>query len=329
VRVAVVGAGGWGTALAKVLFENDLDVLLWCREESVLRSIRERHENDAFLPGVHLPAGLAVTGELSRSVSGAEIVVLAVPSAFLRTTLSALPSDLGGARIVVSAIKGLEETTHLRMSQVVSEHYPGDVVAISGPTFAREVAHGEPSALVAASRSEAAALEIQNRFSTPSLRIYTNDDVVGVELSGALKNVIALAVGVITGLGLGHNPVAALITRGLAEISRLVEAMGGRRETVAGLSGMGDLVLTSTGHLSRNRRVGIELGRGRKLPDILADMKQVAEGVRTTHAAVSLAREFRVDMPIVFQMERLLRGETTAQDVQQELMTRPLKSERG
>ena len=329
VRVAVVGAGGWGTALAKILHENDLDVLLWCREESVLRSIQERHENDAFLPEVPLPAGLAVTGELSRSVSGAQIVVLAVPSPYLRPTLAVLKPELGGARIVVSAIKGLEETTHLRMSQVVAEHYPGDVVAISGPTFAREVALGEPSALVAASRSEGAALEIQERFSTSSFRIYTNDDVVGVELSGALKNVIALAVGVITGLGLGHNPVAALITRGLAEISRLVEAMGGRRETVAGLSGMGDLVLTSTGHLSRNRRVGIELGRGRKLPDILADMNQVAEGIRTTHAAVSLAREFHVDMPIVFQMERLLRGETTAQDVQQELMTRPLKSERG
>jgi glycerol-3-phosphate dehydrogenase (NAD(P)+) len=328
-KVAVVGAGGWGTALAKTLFENGLDVLLWCREESVLRSMRERHENDAFLPGIRLPAGLAVTGVLPESVSGAEIVVLAVPSPFLRATLAVLKPELVGARIVVSAIKGLEEATHLRMTQVISEHYEGEVVAISGPTFAREVARGEPSALVAASSSEAAALEIQERFSTSSFRIYTNDDVIGVELSGALKNVIALAVGVITGLGLGHNPIAALITRGLAEISRLVEAMGGRRETVAGLSGMGDLVLTSTGHLSRNRRVGIELGRGRKLPDILADMQQVAEGIRTTHAAVSLAREFRVDMPIVLQMERLLRGETTPQEVQQELMTRPLKSERG
>jgi glycerol-3-phosphate dehydrogenase (NAD(P)+) len=329
VKVAVIGAGGWGTALAKILSENDLAVQLWCREEEVRRSIRERHENDSFLPGIRLPPELEVTGDPARALARAEIAILAVPSLYLRATLIDLNSALAGVRRVVSAIKGLEETTHLRMSQVISEFYEGDVVVLSGPTFAREAAQGEPSALVAASTSEEAASEIQARFSTPGFRIYTNDDVVGVELGGALKNVIALAVGVITGLGLGHNPAAALITRGLAEISRLVEAMGGRGETVAGLSGMGDLVLTCTGHLSRNRQVGIELGRGRKLPEILAEMQQVAEGVRTTHAAVALARTHRVEMPIVFQMERLLRGETTPRDIRQGLMTRPLKSERG
>jgi glycerol-3-phosphate dehydrogenase (NAD(P)+) len=214
------------------------------------------------------------------------------------------------------------------MSEVITQTFEGAApVVLSGPTFAREVALGEPTALVAASSSLDRAKEIQTLLSTATFRVYTNDDVLGVELGGALKNVIALAVGVATGLGLGHNPKAALMTRGLAEISRLVEAMGGRRETLAGLAGMGDLVLTCTGHLSRNRQVGIELGKGRPLGEVLSGMEQVAEGVRTTHAAVALAREHGVDMPIATHMERLLRGETTPQDVMRELMTRPLKSE--
>jgi glycerol-3-phosphate dehydrogenase (NAD(P)+) len=214
------------------------------------------------------------------------------------------------------------------MSEVLSQTLPGaSTVVLSGPTFAREVALGEPTALVAASADLHRSEEIQRRFSTPSFRIYTNDDVLGVELGGALKNVIALAAGVATGLGLGENPKAALLTRGLAEISRLVEAMGGRRDTLFGLAGMGDLVLTATGHLSRNRKVGIELGKGRRLDEILAGMDQVAEGVRTTHAAVDLARAHAVEMPIAFQIERLLRGEITAEEVMRELMTRPLKSE--
>lgn len=329
-KVSVIGAGGWGTALARLLSENRLDVALWCREEEVLRSIRECGENERFLPTVRLPASLAVTGDVGKAAEGAEILLFAVPSQYLRAVLGEVRPHASAARRFVSAVKGLEESTHLRMSQVVSECLSadsGDVVVLSGPTFAREVAAGEPSALVAASAPIEAAEEIQGRFSTASFRIYTNDDVVGVEIAGALKNVIALAVGVTVGLGLGHNPAAALVTRGLAEISRLVEAMGGRRDTVAGLAGMGDLVLTCTGPLSRNRSVGIELGRGRPLSDILAGMSQVAEGVRTTHAAVALAREHVVDMPIVFQMERLLRGETTPGEVAKELMTRPLKAE--
>ncbi len=327
-KIAVIGAGGWGTALAKILSENELEVTLWCREEDVRRSIGERRENDRFLPGISLPASLRTTGSLEEAARGSEVLLLAVPSPYMRSVLSELVPLVRGVASVVSVTKGLEETTHFRMSEVISQTLDGVApVVLSGPTFAREVALGEPTALVAASSGLQEAKEIQAHFSTASFRIYTNDDVLGVELGGALKNVIALAVGVATGLGLGHNPRAALMTRGLAEISRLVEAMGGRRETLAGLAGMGDLVLTCTGHLSRNRQVGIELGKGRSLEEVLAGMDQIAEGVRTTHAAVALAKEHGVEMPIVVQMERLLRGETTAVDVMRELMTRPLKAE--
>jgi glycerol-3-phosphate dehydrogenase (NAD(P)+) len=328
VKIAVIGAGGWGTALAKVLSENEHEAVLWCREEEVRRSIDERRENVRFLPGIPLPASLRVTGNLAEATRGSETLLLAVPSPYMRSVLSELAPMVRGAATVVSATKGLEETTHFRMSEVISQTLEGVApVVLSGPTFAREVALGEPTALVAASASLERAKEIQARFSTPGFRIYTNDDVLGVELGGALKNVIALAAGVATGLGLGHNPRAALMTRGLTEIARLVEAMGGRRETLFGLAGMGDLVLTCTGHLSRNRHVGIELGKGRSLGDVLGGMDQVAEGVRTTHAAMALSREHGVEMPIVFQMERLLRGETTPEDVMRELMTRPLRSE--
>jgi glycerol-3-phosphate dehydrogenase (NAD(P)+) len=328
VNVAVIGAGGWGTALAKILTENGLQVILWCREEEVRRSIRERNENDRFLPGITLPVGLRTTGDLQEAARGSDVLLVAVPSPYLRSVVTELAHSARAAERVVSATKGLEEATHLRMSEVIAQAFEGVApVVLSGPTFAREVASGEPTALVAASADLDAAKEIQGRFSTPSFRIYTNDDVLGVELGGALKNVIALAVGVATGLGLGHNPKAALMTRGLAEIARLVTAMGGLRETLFGLAGMGDLVLTCTGHLSRNRQVGIELGKGRSLEDVLSGMEQVAEGVRTTHAAVALAREHGVEMPIVVQMERLLRGETTAEEAMRELMTRPLKSE--
>ncbi len=252
-KVAVVGAGGWGTALAKLLCENRLDVHLWCREEEVRRSIRERSENELFLRGIRLPEPLIVTGSLVEAVSDAEIILLAVPSPYVRRTLTEMTSSMVAGARLVSATKGLEEETHLRMSEVIDEVLAevgaevSGVVALSGPTFAREVAKGEPTALVAASASLAAAEDIQTRFSTGTFRIYTNDDVVGVELGGALKNVVALAVGVATGLGLGHNPAAALMTRGLAEIARLVEAMGGRRETLLGLAGMGD----SRAHLHR------------------------------------------------------------------------------
>ena len=327
-KIGLIGAGGWGTALAKVLSENRHELVLWCREEEVRASIRDRRENTRFLPGIALPESLRVTASLEEAARGAEILVLAVPSPYVRAVATELAPWVLRDASVVSATKGLEETTHLRMSEVILQTLedPSPVV-LSGPTFAREVGLGEPTALVAASADLSRAKRIQESFSTPSFRIYTNDDVLGVELGGALKNVIALAAGVATGLGLGENPKAALLTRGLAEISRLVEAMGGRRDTLFGLAGMGDLVLTATGHLSRNRQVGIELGKGRPLGDILAGMDQVAEGVRTTHAALDLARAHGVEMPIVMQMDRLLRGETAAEEVMRELMTRPLKAE--
>jgi glycerol-3-phosphate dehydrogenase (NAD(P)+) len=328
VKIAVIGAGAWGTALAKILTESEQDVTLWCREEEVRHSIVERRENARFLPDIALPTRLKATGELGEAVRSAEVLVFAVPSAYLRAVAREIASLAPDARRLLSATKGLEERTHVRMSEVLSETFSGaSPVVLSGPSFAREVAFGEPTAIVAASEDLEAAKDVQARFSTPTFRIYSNDDVLGVELGGALKNVIALAVGVATGLGLGHNPKAALMTRGLAEIARLVEAMGGRRDTLFGLAGMGDLVLTCTGLLSRNRQVGVELGKGRKLEDILAGMEQVAEGVRTTHAAVALARDHGVEMPIVLQMERLLRGKTTPEEAMRELMTRPLKAE--
>ncbi len=328
-RIGVIGAGGWGTALSKTFSDSGHEVTLWCREDPVRADIHDRRVNEHFLPDIELPETLRVTGDLSEAAVGAEMIVLAVPSQYLRGVLGALAPSLGASPLLVSATKGIEEGTLLRMSQVVDEVLPfdTDVVAISGPTFAREVGLGQPTALVAASRDPLPALSVQAELSTSSFRIYTNDDLVGVELGGALKNVVAIAAGVASGLGLGHNPLAALMTRGLAEISRLSEALGGKRETLAGLAGMGDLVLTCTGGLSRNRRVGMQLGEGKNLEEILATMEMVAEGVRTTHAAVALARKHDVEMAIVFQMERLLRGETTPQDAIRALMSRPLKAE--
>ena len=328
-HIGIIGAGGWGTALSKTFCDSGHLVTLWCRENDVLNDIQVRHINRHFLPGIELPSALKVTSNLSEVAAGAEMIVLAVPSQYMRGVLSMLAPFLGTSVLLVSATKGIEEGTLFRMSQVIDEvlSFDTDIVAISGPTFAQEVGFGKPTALVAASRDPVTALSVQAELSTPSFRIYTNDDVVGVELGGALKNVVAIAAGVASGLGLGHNTLAALMTRGLAEVSRLSEALGGKRETLAGLSGMGDLVLTCTGGLSRNRRVGIQLGEGKTLAEILDSMEMVAEGVRTTHAAVALARKYDVEMAIVFQMERLLRGETTPPAAIRALMSRPLKAE--
>ena len=327
--VAVVGAGAWGTALAKLIADKGESVTLWCREPEVLAGFRERRVNEPFLPDVPLPGKLDVTQALGACVRDKEFVLLAVPSQYLRSVLEELVPHVSASQRFVSATKGIEEGTLLRMSEVVADVLPfsPDLTAISGPTFAKEVARGEPTALVAASENEASALYIQACLATKIFRVYTNDDVIGVELGGALKNVIAIAVGVASGLGLGYNPAAALMTRGLAEISRLAEAMGGKRETLAGLSGVGDLVLTCTGRLSRNRTVGIALGEGQSLADIVSKMRQVAEGVATTHAAVALARAHQIEMPTTFQMERLLRGEATAREAMHELLDRPVGSE--
>ena len=328
-KLAVIGAGAWGTALAKVLSEQSHEVALWVREDDVRLSIAERRSNDRFLPGIELPPELRVTGGLGEAVQGVAHVFLVVPSRYLRSVVKALSPHIPESCLLVSATKGIEEGSLVRMSEVIrSELSPQPtIVALSGPSFAREVARGEPTALVAASPTPGPALEVQRHFSSTNFRIYTNDDIVGVELGGALKNVIALAVGVAAGLELGYNPAAALMTRGLEEISRLSIAMGGKRGTLAGLTGMGDLVLTCTGHLSRNRRVGLELGKGRPLAEIVSTTDQVAEGVSTTHAAVALARQHDVEMPIVCQMDRLLSGKTTPREAMKELMSRPLRSE--
>jgi glycerol-3-phosphate dehydrogenase (NAD(P)+) len=296
----------------------------------VVQSIRSRRVNELFLSDVELPSQIFVTGDFEEAVEGAEMVLLAVPSQYLRGVLAQLTPHVPADAFFVSATKGLEQGTCLRMSEVIGEaapHFKGRVVAISGPTFAIEVVKGYPTALAAACSGQSLAKIVQTELSTESFRIYTNDDIIGVELGGAVKNVIAIASGVGAGLGLGHNPLAALVTRGLAEISRLSEALGGRRATLSGLAGMGDLVLTCTARLSRNRTVGYELGRGKPLEEILASMQTVAEGVSTTRATVALAQKHRVEMPITFQMDRLLRDETTPQEAIHELMSRPLREE--
>ncbi len=305
-------------------------VRLWAREREVVESIRDRRLNELFLSDVELPQEIFVTGELLEAVEGAEIVLVAVPSQHLRGVVERLVPHVPANAFFVSATKGLEEGTCLRMSEVIGEVAPdfkGRVVAISGPTFAREVAKEYPTALVAAGVEPGLARTVQTAFSTTSFRIYTNDDIVGVEIGGAVKNVIAIAAGVGAGLGLGHNPLAALVTRGLREISRLSEAMGGRRDTLSGLAGMGDLLLTSTAKLSRNRTLGYELGRGKPLAEILSSMRMIAEGVPTTRATVTLAKKYNVEMPITFQTDRLLRDETTPEKAIQELMSRPLREE--
>lgn len=304
---------------------------LWAHEPEVVRSIRERRVNDLFLTDVELPAELAVTEEPAEAVTGADVLLTAVPSQHLRQVLEKLEPHFPFDAIVVSATKGLEDGTGFRMSEVIEKvlgpKLRSPVVAFSGPTFAKEVALEYPTALVAASRDHGLARQIQTELTTNRFRIYTNSDIIGVELGGAVKNVIGIAAGVCAGLSIGHNPLAALVTRGLAEMSRLCEAMGGNRETLSGLAGMGDLLLTCTSELSRNRTVGFELGRGRPLDEILSTMRMIAEGVPTTHVALSLAENHGVEMPITFQMGRLLRGETTPTDAIQELMSRPLKAE--
>ena len=326
--VSVIGAGAWGTALAKHLAEKGQHVTLWCHEDEVVTSIKESRTNKFFLPGVVLPKSIDPTGELSL-VDG-DIVVFAVPSVHFRGVAEKLAPHMTSEQHFVSATKGIEDRSLLRMSEVLSDSFvfKPDVAVLSGPTFAKEVAQGEPTALVVAGNCESSLLLIQERFSTPSFRIYTNSDLIGVELGGALKNVIALAVGVATGLGLGSNPKAALMSRGLAEVSLLCEKMGGFRETLLGLSGVGDLVLTCTSKLSRNFTVGMSLGKGERLSKILSMMPQVAEGIGTTHAAVALANKYRIDMPISAQMKRLLDGEITAQKALEELFTYPVGPER-
>ncbi len=332
-KIAIIGAGGWGTALAIVVARSRAPhrIALWAREQDVLDSLRKDRTNPAFLPRFTVPAEVEVTGELREAVDGADIVIGAMPSAHARELYTEMLPFFGRMTGFVSATKGLESKTLLRITEVIEQvltpKFWPRVAVISGPSFALEVARGDPTAIVAASKDRMLATELQEQLSGPTLRVYTNDDVVGVELGGAMKNVIAIAAGVAEGLGLGHNTIAALITRGLAEMTRLGTAFGARKETLAGLAGMGDLVLTCTGDLSRNRSVGVELGRGKKLEEILASTRMVAEGVGTTGAAHALALRLGIELPITEQMYAVLYEGRAPQDAIRELMERPLKAE--
>ncbi len=328
-RAAVLGAGSWGSALAVHLAASDRPVALWARDAALARAMAAERSNPQYLPAVEFPASLTPTASLEEAVAGAGLVVLAVPSHGLRLVARALAPALPSGAVLVSATKGLEADTLQRMSEVVNDETGGrfPIVVLSGPSFAQEVVRKQPTALVVASVDAAACQLVQQELKSASLRLYASDDVAGVELGAALKNVIAIAAGVVEGLDLGQNALAALITRGLAEMSRLSAAMGGRRETRAGLSGLGDLILTCTGELSRNRRVGVELGRGRPLDAILRDMHMVAEGVRTTDAALALGRRHGVELPITAEMAEVLAGRRTPMQAVGCLMLRPQRGE--
>ena len=330
-RVAVIGAGGWGTALSIVAARAGCEVRLWARDTGVAAEIDETRVNRAYLDGHAVPDGVLATADAQRALRGAELVVLAAPSHATRGVLEALRDALEPGAVLVSATKGLEVETGKRISEVVSEVVGAEAAArfvcLSGPSFAQEVAAGRPAAVVAASRDEGLGRAVQRALSAQNFRVYTNPDVVGAELGGASKNVMAVAAGMVAGLGLGANSVAALVTRGLAEMTRLALAEGARLETLMGLAGLGDLVLTCTGGLSRNRYVGQELGRGRALADVLAGMREVAEGVRTTRALRLLAARRGVEMPITDEVHAVLYEGKTARAAVESLMTRPLREE--
>ena len=326
--IAVLGAGSWGTTLADLLARKGEDVRLWAYEPEVVDSINRSHENPLFLADVPLAANLTAVGDAREAVRGAEVIVAAAPSHALRAVLGLVDGAVARGTLVVSATKGIETDSLALMSAVIAESLPGcRVAALSGPSFALEVCRGQPTAVVAASRDAASARDAQRVFATPVFRVYTNADVTGVELAGALKNVIAIATGMAEGLGLGHNPRAALITRGLAEITRLGVAMGADPLTFAGLAGMGDLVLTATGGLSRNRTLGVALARGERFEDYQKAHRSVAEGANTSRAGAALAARHGVELPITTQVcDVLFRGKPPREGVA-ELMTRELKSE--
>jgi glycerol-3-phosphate dehydrogenase (NAD(P)+) len=334
-KIAIIGAGAWGTALSIVLGRNEAhQIRLWAHEREVCDTMARQRVNEKFLPGCTLPKAVNPTTDWKEALSGAEIVVSVMPSHHCRSVVQDMQAYLTPEMLLVSATKGIENNTNMRITEVIcdvvssTKGFTPSIGALSGPSFALEAARGDPTAITIASEDMELARTVQSAFSGPSFRVYTNADVIGVELGGALKNIIAIAAGISAGLGLGHNSVAALITRGLAEMTRLVIACGGKAETMAGLAGLGDLVLTCTGGLSRNRSVGVELGRGRKLPEILAGMHgMVAEGIFTTTAAVGLARARGIEMPITEQMHAILRQGKAPREAIHELMSRSGKSE--
>jgi glycerol-3-phosphate dehydrogenase (NAD(P)+) len=326
--LAIIGAGSWGTALSIVLAPKFERVRLWVHEEDLAARMNATRENDVYLKGFMLAQNVDVLTDLGAAVDRAGVVVGVMPSRHARGLYSRMLPHLEDSMIFVSATKGIENGTLLRMSEVIAEVTGMPKIAIlSGPTFAREVASGEPAAIVVAASDPKVATEVQTAFSGPSLRLYTNQDPIGVEVGAALKNVIAIGAGVCKGLGLGNNTIAALITRGLAEISRLAVAMGGEPKTLAGLAGLGDLVLTCSGELSRNRQVGLELARGRTIEDITGSMAMVAEGVETCAAAVGLGAKFGVDLPIIQQMHAVIHRGKSPREALRDLMERTLKGE--
>jgi glycerol-3-phosphate dehydrogenase (NAD(P)+) len=328
--IAVLGAGGWGTALGVHLVRTGHEVWLWGRDAALVADLRTRRANAVYLPDITFPPRLNVTADLAEALHGADVIVSAVPSHGMRDVLRRAAPLVHDA-IVVSAAKGLEQHTLVRPSEIVQQEFGSNVrvSVLSGPSFASEMARELPTAVCIASADPRVVEKVQSEFRAPYFRLYGTHDVVGVEIGGALKNVIAIAAGVAEGLGLGQNAQAGLITRGLAEIARLACAAGAQRQTLAGLTGLGDLVLTCTGTLSRNRHVGLELARGRALPDVLASMKTVAEGVRTTDAALALAARYRVELPIAAQVAELLAGRKDPRSALYDLMVRPQKAEAG
>ncbi len=330
-RIAVVGGGSWGTAFAAMLSERHGDVSLWVREPDVCATILSDRENRAFLPGVTVPEGVRPTTDIEESLDGREIVALAVPSQYLRDVAGRCGPHIAPGAAVVSLVKGLENGTLLRMTQVLSQALPASrdrLAVLSGPTFSGEIARGMPAGATVASEDPDVAAVLQAAFSGKRFRVYAGTDVTGIEIGGALKNVMAIAAGMSDGLGFGHNARALLISRGLAEISRLGVRLGADPQTFYGLSGLGDLVLTCTGDLSRNRTVGMRIGKGERLADILAGMQMVAEGVMTANAAVDLSRRTGVAMPISEQVHLILKEGKDVRAAVTELLSRALRKEK-
>ena len=330
-RIAIVGGGSWGTALSIVLAPRYPEIGLWVYEAGLAERMAATRENDIYLPGFRVPDNVAITNDLGHALKGADIVIGVMPSHLARDLYQRMLPHLRVNMLLVSAAKGLENHSLLRVSEiiqaVVGTNFPARVGVISGPTFAREVAAGVPTACVIASADAELAETVQRGFSGPTLRLYTSSDVVGVEIGGAIKNVIAIGAGLCDGLKLGYNPRAALITRGLAEMTRLATSMGGRVTTLAGLAGLGDLVLTCTGELSRNRNVGMELAKGRTASQIASSTPMIAEGIKTTRTAVELGNRYRVDLPIARQMHLVLDEGKPPEEAIRQLMERSLKEE--
>ena len=328
-RIAIIGGGSWGTALAVVAARAGHEVRLWSRNADVVNSINEQRVNGSYLRSVQIPSSVAATGELNTALDAAELVLFAAPSHAARELFTAISPQLSDSTIIVSVSKGIEIETGKRISEIAKEVIgtTNRFVCLSGPSFAKEVVKGHPTAIVAASKDAAAARTVQSDLSFENLRIYTNTDVIGTEIGGSVKNVMAIAAGMAAGLGFGSNSVAALITRGLAEITRFARREGAQIETLMGLAGLGDLDLTCTGTLSRNRFVGEELGKGSQLEEITAELNEVAEGIKTARAVKQLADRANLEMPIVNEVNAVLYTGKSAREAVAELMNRPLREE--